>query len=90
MTEYLRIKDPVTGAEFTYDTAKVDALGLSDFVIDKPALGRDGLPRPTKLRLPLGTALPGSAAERRQKKTTEATALGEDAGQTSAAPEEEN
>lgn len=90
MTEYLRVRDPGTGAEYTYSAAQIAALDLSAYVVDKPALGRDGLPKPTKLRLPLGTPLPGSAAERRQKKTTEANVLGEAAGQTSATPEEEN
>lgn len=88
--DYHRIKDPGTGAEFTYDDAKVVALDLAAYVIDKPALGPDGRPAPTKPRLPLGKALPGSVAERRRtKKTTEATVLGEEAGQTSAAPETE-
>lgn len=67
MTDYVRIKDPDTGAEFTYDTAKVDALSLSEHVVDKPALGRDGLPAPTKPHVPLGEALPGSEQDRRNQ-----------------------
>lgn len=96
MTDYVRIKDPGSGAEYTYDTAKVDALGLHDAVIDKDALGPDGLPAPTKPHLAKGTPLPGSTADRRRsakktaaKKTTEANSPGEDAGQTSATPETE-
>ncbi|MBO9523918.1 MAG: hypothetical protein J7518_20480 [Nocardioidaceae bacterium] len=89
MPEYVRIKDPVSGAEYTYDAAKVDALGLHDAVIDKPALGPEGIPAPTKTRMPLGDPLPGSAQERRRNKTSGAKGSGEDAGQTSAAPEKE-
>lgn len=98
MTEYLRLADE--SAEFTYDRAKVEALGLQDLVIDKDPLGPDGLPAPTKPRLPMGEPLPGSSSDRRRqtakesvaakKKTTEADSPGEDAGQTSAAPETEN
>ena len=89
MADYLRLKDPDTGAEFTYDTAKVEALGLRGFVVDKDALGPDGKPAPTKPRLPLGEPPAGSAQERRRaQKTTEAKSLGEDAGQTSAQDKE--
>lgn len=92
MPDYLRVRDPESGAEYTYDTAKVEALGLQDAVIDKDPLGPDGLPAPVKPRLPKGDPLPGSAQDRRRdgKKTTGATSSGEDAGQTSAAPEQEN
>lgn len=91
MPEHVRIKDPATGAEFTYDTAKVDALGLSAHVIDKPALGPDGLPAPTKPKLPLGEPLPGGDADRRRtrKQTAGATASGEEAGQSSADTDKE-
>lgn len=89
MTEYLRLADE--SAEFTYDKAKVDALGLEHLVIDKDPLGPDGLPAPTKPRLPLGEPLVGSAQERRRsQKTSGAKSSGEDPGQTSAAPETEN
>lgn len=69
-TEYVRIKDPTTGDEFTYDTAKVEALGLGDFVIDKDPLGPDGRPAPAKPRMPLGEPLPGSAADVRRTKNS--------------------
>lgn len=88
--EYVRIKDPGTGDEFTYDTAKVEALGLHDYVIDKNPFSADGRPAEPKPRLPLGEPLAGSAAERRRNKTSGAQGSGEDAGQTSAAPETEN
>lgn len=79
MTEYLRLKDPVTGDEFTYDIAKIEALGLEAYIIDKPALGRNGLPAPTKPNVPLGEALPGSEQDQRhqaeQQAATDAAAL---------------
>lgn len=91
MPEFVRIKDPATGAEFTYDTDKVHALGLEDAVIDRPALGPDGLPAPTKPNLPKGEPLPGSAQDRRRsQKTPGAPSSGEDDGQPSANPEKEN
>lgn len=88
MTKYLRLAD--AHAEFTYDVAKVEALGLEHLVIDKDPLGPDGLPAPTKPRLPLGEPLPGGKVDRARanKKTSEAKSLGEDAGQTSATEEE--
>lgn len=90
MTDYVRIKDPGTGDEFTYDTAKVEALGLQDYVIDKNPFGPDGRPAEPKPRLPLGVPREGSAAERRRNKTSGAQGSGEDAGQTSATSEKEN
>ena len=63
MTDYVRIKDPISGDEYTYDTAKVVALGLEDHVIEKDPLGPDGLPAPAKPRLPLGAPLPGSRVD---------------------------
>lgn len=87
MTEYLRLADE--SAEFTYDTAKVEALGLEHLVIDKAPLGPDGLPAPTKPRLRKGDPLPGSAQDRkRTQKTTGASSSGEDAGTTSATDKE--
>lgn len=90
--KYHRIKDPVTGDEYTYDAAKVAALGLEDHVTDKDPFGPDGRPAPVKPRLPLGEPLPGSKSDRTRaaKKTSGAQGSGEDAGQTSAAPEQEN
>lgn len=104
MTDYVRIKDPGTGAEITYDTAKVEALGLQDHVIDKDPLGPDGLPAPTKPSLPLGEPVPGTPQDRRREQrrqerqqdsasttqTPGAPDPGQDAGQTSADPEKEN
>lgn len=101
MTDHVRIKDPVSGAEYTYDTAKVEALDLAEYVIDKDPMGPDGLPAPTKPWLPLGEALPGSEQDLRKQRaatqvqqdnttTTEATDLGKDAGPTSAASTKEN
>jgi len=65
MTKHYRLSNGV--AEFTYDEAKVEALGLHDLVIEKEALGPDRLPAPAKPRLPKGTPLPGSAADRRRE-----------------------
>ena len=89
MPEFKRVRDPETGAEFTYDDAKITALGLQKYVVAKEPLGSDGLPAPTKPRMPLGEPRPGSAsARRRTKKTTGAKSSGKDAGQTSAADKE--
>lgn len=88
--KYLRLKDPDTGDEFTYDDAKVVALGLEDLVIEKDPLGPDGRPAPPKPNLPKGTPLPGSAQEKRRNKASGATGSGDDSGQTSAEPTKEN
>lgn len=89
MPDYVRLKDPGTGDEFTYDTAKVEALRLGDYVIDKDPFGPDGRPAEPKLRMPLGEPRPGSAAERRRNNNTSgAQGSGEDAGQTSATEKE--
>ncbi len=91
--EHYRIKDPGSGDEFTYDAAKVELLGLGDYVIDKDPYGPDGRPAPTKPNLPLGEPLPGSKADRARraaKKTTGAQGSGQDAGQSSADPKKEN
>lgn len=95
MTDYVRIKDPSSGAEYTYTRAQLAVTGLTEAdIIDRPALGPDGLPAPAKPSLPKGTPLPGSAQERRRSrktaspKTTEAISPGKDAGQTSAADKE--
>ena len=88
--EYVRIKDPGTGDEFTYDTAKVEALGLQDAVIEKAPFGPDGRPAPPKQNLPKGIPLPGSAQERRRIQASGATDSGDDSGQTSADTQKEN
>lgn len=90
MPEFKRVRDPETGDEFTYDDAKIAALGLEKHVTSKEALGADGLPAPAKPRLPLGEPRPGSASERRRtaKKTTGTKRSGKDAGQTSATDKE--
>jgi hypothetical protein len=60
-------------------------------VLDKDPYERSGKPRKPMPVTDLGTPAPGSKKERqRAKKTPEANALGEDAGQSSATPEEEN
>lgn len=76
MTDYLRVKDPGTGHEFTVPAHYIDA-GLTDEadVIDKAALGPDGLPAPAKPSLPLGTPLPGSATDRRRSRNSAPTPL---------------
>lgn len=60
-------------------------------VLDKDALARNGKPLPPKPITDLGTPAPGSRQERqRAKKTSGASVPGEDAGQSSATPEQEN
>jgi len=77
--KHYRLKDPVTGHEFTYDDAKITALGLEGLVIDKDPLGTDGLPAPAKPCMPLGEPLPGSAADvRRSRAKDSATKTGAD------------
>ncbi len=88
--EYVRIKDPDTGDEFTYDTAKVEALGLDAYVIDKDPFGPDGRPAPSKQNLPKGTPLPGSVQERRRNQATGTGSSGDENGQTSADPRRSN
>lgn len=61
MTIYKRIKDPATGAEYTYDEAKIAALGLDEFVIDKDPLDASGRPARWKPSLPLGTSVTDAA-----------------------------
>ena len=87
--QYVRIKDPGSGDEFTYDMAKVEALGLADYVIDKDPFGPDGRPAPSKQNLPKGTPLPGSVQERRRNQATGASGSGDENGQTSADPTKE-
>lgn len=89
MPELHRIKDPVSGAEYTYDDAKVVALGLQDEVVDKPTRERNGKPAAAKPRMPLGTPRPGSAQDRRRTQTSGDDTPGKDAGQSSADTEEE-
>ena len=82
MTNYVRIKDPASGHEYTYDDAKVEALGLAKHVVDKDPFGPDGRPAPVKYRMPLGEPLPGSAADRRRKKDSDAAPDGDSHGQS--------
>lgn len=94
MTEYHRVKDPVSGAEYTYDTEKIEALGLQKAVIDKDPFGPDGRPASVKYRMPLGEPAQGTAqARRRGRKATTQTSgaqgSGDNAGQQSAEPEKE-
>lgn len=63
MTGWLRVRD-ISGHEVTIP-ARLFKPGL--IVLDKPALGPDGCPRPPKYRLPLGTPLPGGKVDRRRK-----------------------
>lgn len=87
---YVRIKDPDTGDEFTYDTVKVEVLGLQDYVIEKDPFDADGRPAAPKPNLPKGTPLPGSIQERRRIQASGANDSGNNDGQTSADTTKEN
>lgn len=50
MPEYVRVKDPNTGHEFTTDRFHAENVGLR--VLDKPAVDRYGRPRPTTYHVP--------------------------------------
>lgn len=66
MSEYVRVRDPQTGHEYTVRQHLV-ADGLE--VIDKDALGRDHLPLPPLYRVPLGDSPAPSAETQRRRRT---------------------
>lgn len=85
MPKYVRVRE----GDWEFSVPEHRRGGLE--VLDKAALAPSGKPLPPKPVTALGTPAPGSKKERqRAQKTTEANALGEDAGQSSATPEEEN
>lgn len=51
MSDYVRVRDAAAGYEYTLLAHLVQE---GHEVLDKPALGRDGFPRPPKYRVPLG------------------------------------
>lgn len=72
MTDYVRVRQDETGHELTV-RADANLTGLT--VIDKPALGHDGLPAPMK---PKTTVAKQAAA----KKPSASPAAGDQPGQT--------
>ena len=60
MTDYVRVRDRVTGHEYTIPARQLDAEAHER--LDKDPLGRDGLPRAPKYRVTLGNAPAPSAA----------------------------
>lgn len=70
MPEYVRVKDPVSGHEYSYTPAQVAATGLSESdQIDKAPLAASGEPAPVKYRTPLGAPLPGSKKDRERARS---------------------
>lgn len=86
MPEYKRVRE--NGWEYSIPVGRVTD-GVE--VLDKPATAPSGRPLPPKPVTALGDPAPGSKKDReRAQKTTRANGSGEDAGQKSAAPEQEN
>jgi len=56
--EYVRVKQPETGHEFSMVASAAAAAGLTP--LDKPATKSDGTPLPPKHHLPLGERSPGA------------------------------
>jgi len=60
MADYVRVRDRQTGHEYTIPERRFDAEAHEK--LEKDPLGRDGLPRPPKYRVRLGSAPAPSAA----------------------------
>lgn len=88
MSEYVRVRDLTTGHEYTTRERNV-VEGLE--VLDKPALGADGLPRPPKYRVPLGEPhAPSTVRDNPAKPVNQAAKAATTKTATSAGSEKEN
>lgn len=88
MPDHVRVREG--GWEYTIRKKKRPPKGLE--VLDKDPYAPSGKPAPPKPVTKLGTPAPGSKQERARtaKKTSGGKSPGGDAGQSSAAPEQEN
>lgn len=92
MPEPRRVRDPISGHEYTPTAGQLLVSRLTDDdVIDKAALAPSGDVAPVLYRTPLGTPRPGTkAAQRREKNSRSKTARAESGGAESTEPTEED
>lgn len=92
MAEPRRVRDPISGHEYTPTAGQMLVTALSDDdVIDKPALAPSGDIAPVLYRMPLGTPRPGTKVAQRRRKTSAAKpAADQQGGHESAEPNKED
>lgn len=92
MKEVRRVRDPISGHEYTASAGQMIASSLSDSdVIDKDPFAPSGDVAPVLYRTALGTPRPGTKVAQRREKTSAANrAADKQGGQESAEPTKED